>query len=316
MEFEYIEHRKGLPFKLFLVSIGYRSHHFHAHFEAIYVLKGCVKIQLAQSFHMVQEGQLFLINPYEIHSIENVEEVEQKNNLLLIIQVTTHAHVFNKRRLSQIHFSQHLLSANNNELVQTLLHIYSKNCGSRPSTEYYLNGLMQIFIANLLDNVPYEIYEHGMLSNQSDVFKRLEFIIDYVENHHGDKINLEDIADKLHLSKYYLSHFIKQQLGISFRNYLNNVRLTNAISLLINTEQSIMNISILSGFSDQKYLNAIIKEKYNCSANTLRKTTNQQLKVASINAPLGSVHLPFDQEEAMALIKIKQQHCHIISTTS
>lgn len=74
MEFEYIEHRKGLPYKLFLVSIGHRSHHFHAEMEIIYVYRGSISIQVKQEMHHLKIGDLFLIHPYEIHSINDTSE--------------------------------------------------------------------------------------------------------------------------------------------------------------------------------------------------------------------------------------------------
>ncbi len=316
MEFEYVEHRKGLPFKLFLVSIGYRSHHFHSDLEIIYVVKGRVQIQVAQAFHILEAGQLFLLNPYEIHSIERVSEGVLEDNLLLIVQITTHAHALNKKRLSQLHFTERLIKSNTSALSQIMFNLYLKSLESTPSTDYYLNGLIQLYLAILLDEVPYTTSDQGNLSNQTDDFKRLQYVIDYVETHHKEKVYLENLSDQLHLSKYYLSHFIRQHLGINFQTLLNNVRLTSAISLLINTELSIMDLSIHSGFSDQKYLNQLIKEKYNCTANALRKTIRKHSNNAVINAPLGSVHLPFNTEEAIGLIKEKQQHCPIISTTS
>lgn len=316
MEFEYIEHRKGLPFKLFLVSIGYRTHHFHSELEIIYVLKGKVQIQVAQAFHLLEAGQLFLMNPYEIHSIEGLTEENLEDNVLLIIQITTHAHALNKKRLSQIHFTERLIASNTQALSQLMFHLYLKSFDALPSTDYYLNGLIQLYLASLLDGVPYTMTEQGSLSNQSDDFKRLQYIIDYVEAHHKEKIYLDDLAQDLHLNKYYLSHFVRQHLGINFQTLVNNVRLTSAISLLINTELSILDLSIQSGFSDQKYLNQMIKDKYNCTANALRKTIRKHSKTAVISAPIGSLHLPFDLEDAVALIQSKQQHCPIISTTS
>jgi len=315
MEFEYIEHRKGFPFKLFLVSIGYRSHHFHAELEVIYVLKGTIRIQLTQNRYIIQEGQLFLINPYEIHSIENLSDDENENNILMIIQITTQAYILNKMRLSQIHFSDSVINEDKETLIQTLLLMQNKSVQLLPGTEYHLNGLLQIFIGNLLDVVPYVICDQRNLRNQSDEFKRLEFIIDYVEENFRNKLFLEELADKLHISKYHLSHFIKHHLGISFQTYLSNVRLANAISLLANTEQSILEISNSSGFSDQKYMNALIKGKYNCTANILRKSVRQQTNAVSISGTVGSVHLPFDLERAVAIIGERQQHCPIISTT-
>ncbi len=294
MEFENIEHRKGLPYRLFLVSIGHRSHHFHSDLEIIYVLKGVIRLHLGQSSHEVKQGELCLINPYEIHSITDLS-IDQ--NILLIIQLTPSAITLKQNLLSKLQFHNVIIDHLKIELRNLMFKMYLESFNEQIYSDYLLNAYILEFVASLLKAIPYEILESTRLSSRTDAYKRLKYVINYVESRFNEKITLAQLALELHISKYHLSHFIKQHMGISFQDYLNSVRLTHAIHLLFSTDMSILDITLASGFSDPKYLNALIRNRYGYTAKTLRLESHK-LIFSIPNAPVGSIHLPFDQEAA------------------
>lgn len=71
----------------------------------------------------------------------------------------------------------------------------------------------------------------------------------FMERHYQDKITLEDLANKVFLNKYYLSHSFKKYEGISPMQYLTQVRIKKAQSLLNSTDFSIMDIAMQTGFT-------------------------------------------------------------------
>jgi len=52
----------------------------------------------------------------------------------------------------------------------------------------------------------------------------------------------------------------KQVTGISFKEYLNKVRIEEAKSLLEHTDYSIMEIAVACGYSDQSYFTKVFKK--------------------------------------------------------
>ncbi len=291
MEFENIEHRKGLPYKLFLVSIGHRSHHFHSDLEVIFVLQGRIQVQIGQASYDINQNEFCLINPYEIHSITDVSE---NQNILLIIQLTTSAIALKQNFMSKVKFHSVKIESSQLELRNLMYKMYVESFNEQVYSDYLLNAYVLEFSALLLKSIPYEILETSSQSTRTDAFKRLKYVIDYVETHFNEKISLDLLASNLHISKYHLSHFIKQHMGISFQEYLNAVRLTHAISLLLSTDMSVLDIALESGFSDQKYLNALVRKRYGFTAKTLRQESHK-LVFSIPNAPVGSIHLPIDQ---------------------
>lgn len=82
-------------------------------------------------------------------------------------------------------------------------------------------------------------------------------ITEYIAEHHQEQISLEEIAEMEQITKYHVSHFIRKMLGISFQEYLNNIRFDHALRLLSQTDLNLLDICMESGFSSSRYLNQI-----------------------------------------------------------
>lgn len=78
------------------------------------------------------------------------------------------------------------------------------------------------------------------------------------ENYHKD-ISLEEIAESLNVSKYYLSHIFKEATGKTVLNHLNYVRCTNANTMLSSGEYSVSQSAFASGFSNLSYFSKTYK---------------------------------------------------------
>ena len=85
------------------------------------------------------------------------------------------------------------------------------------------------------------------------------------------KISLSDIADTENVSVYYLSHFIKKHLGISFREYVNKLRLNKAATLLLTTNKKKIDICMESGFTDYRYVVKAFSKQYKCTPTEFRR---------------------------------------------
>ena len=60
----------------------------------------------------------------------------------------------------------------------------------------------------------------------------IPMVLDYIEEHYGEPLNLEQLAASFYVSKYYLSHLFSKKTGISLFRYLTQKRLMEARQLL------------------------------------------------------------------------------------
>ena len=74
--------------------------------------------------------------------------------------------------------------------------------------------------------------------------------VNYIENNYACQMMLEDIAAQFHLHPNYFSRLFKQQTGITFRDYLRNLRIRQAKLLLADPSQKISCIAEAVGYKD------------------------------------------------------------------
>lgn len=96
-------------------------------------------------------------------------------------------------------------------------------------------------------------------------------IIKFVNRHYTENITLEQICSVFSRSRSCISHTFKKETGKSFREYLINVRLQSAKSLLRNSGLSVSEIAFSVGFNDSNYFSNTFKAHTGMSPGMYRK---------------------------------------------
>jgi AraC-like DNA-binding protein len=97
---------------------------------------------------------------------------------------------------------------------------------------------------------------------QADPFLRK--IISYSEMNFHSRISLDDAASVVHLSRYHFCRKFKTRTGVSFNEYINNLRMENSI-LCLNKGMSVSQAAALSGFEDISYFIKRFRRMYGVS---------------------------------------------------
>ena len=70
----------------------------------------------------------------------------------------------------------------------------------------------------------------------------LEHEISFPEGVFAEDLTLEHISQKFHISTYYFSRKYKEVSGLSFTDYVNNVRIKESQKLLLHTDMQVIDI--------------------------------------------------------------------------
>ena len=81
-------------------------------------------------------------------------------------------------------------------------------------------------------------------------------VIDYVEDHLTEKLDLDRIAEAVHYSKYHLHRMFADTVGLTVHDYIQRRRLTEAAKLLVFSDKPILEIALTAGFESQHAENA------------------------------------------------------------
>ena len=93
---------------------------------------------------------------------------------------------------------------------------------------------------------------------------------DYIEKRMSEDLSLEDVAEAINVSPFYLSRLFKEVRGENYINYLTDLRMRKARELLKNPRSSIKEISSEVGFNDQNYFSRIFKNKFGMTPTEFR----------------------------------------------
>jgi AraC-like DNA-binding protein len=106
--------------------------------------------------------------------------------------------------------------------------------------------------------------------------KLLRPILDYVERHLSEKINMEMISQLAGMSYFYFSKFFKKSMGTSFTNYVNRKRIFKAEQLLITSEQSVIEIASAVGIENMAHFYEMFKRFNGCTPKQYKQKLHEK----------------------------------------
>ena len=98
-------------------------------------------------------------------------------------------------------------------------------------------------------------------SKGNHVPEAVKLAVVYIKKNFIRDIKLDEIASNIRYNKYYLCRVFKQAMGQTVQNYMLDLRINNAKSLLKKTDMILTEIVYGSGFSSQAYFCHIFKKK-------------------------------------------------------
>lgn len=100
------------------------------------------------------------------------------------------------------------------------------------------------------------------------------YAMNYIERNYQNNITIEDLCNRLGITRSYLTKLFKEELHSAPYEYLVNLRIDKASSLLKSTSLPIKQISTMIGYHDPLVFSKIFKQKTGLSPKTYRDTAN------------------------------------------
>ncbi len=216
--------------------------HIHQHAEFVYVFSGSIELVILNKTYVLKKGDGALIFPWQLHGYFG----ENDNNIFIC--------VFAEKFIPEFYnITKNYMAVSNvfvpgNAFVLTLREFID----SSDSTAYDMKSLLYKAIGTFLKNTT--------LIKKKNKATAIDKIISYSVNNISSELNLSTVAQELGYSSNYLSHIIKNTVGINFSSLLNCIKFEIAKNLLINTDKSITEIAHLSGFGTERSFNRVFKD--------------------------------------------------------
>ncbi len=93
----------------------------------------------------------------------------------------------------------------------------------------------------------------------------------YISMNFEKKLSVERMCEIFGCSRTTLMNTFKERYGVTIGEYINSCRLKKSEQMLLKTNESIKNIAVECGFSDQNYFSKVFTKKFLCTPTQFRK---------------------------------------------
>ncbi|GJM72526.1 hypothetical protein HMSSN036_47420 [Paenibacillus macerans] len=97
----------------------------------------------------------------------------------------------------------------------------------------------------------------GQFVTYNDTVSR---VIVYVRDHYTQNISLQSVAEEVGMNRSQLSKLIKKELGVTFPEYLNSIRLDKAKELIAESRYKLYEIAEKCGYSNFEHFSRLFKK--------------------------------------------------------
>ena len=233
--------------------------HFHEAIEVVFVLSGTATAQCNGIAYSLHSGSIFLACPNMIHAYK--DRSQDYCHIVLIVDPGKLNEITQRKLAKSVSDYPVWQDTNKKSRVWQLIEI--ANDIQTDVTEDSLTLLLSTIVSIILENIS--------LRKSTESKQSIRIVLEYCRTHFQEPISLKHLAETLHFSESYISHSFSKEIHISLPDYINGLRLHEAVRMLRNTNKSITEISIQSGFPTTRTFNRVFMKQYGISPTKFRK---------------------------------------------
>lgn len=253
--------------------------HYHEYLEIIYITRGKMKIWLSDKLYEIGRGELIVVNSNETHRLVSVSNesklisIRFTPKLLCTFQQSPKetryvlpflAQSSERPRVYDEGFVK--MSGIDGLVLDTLSEWNQKSVGYELALKSNVLRIIRLVIAFLS--------EQGLnvkaYNGNSNIQQIMSAILEYI-NENFKVLNENDAAKHFGISYSYFSRSFKQIMNMSFKEYVNHLRINEAQKLLLTSEKSIAAIAEELGFSSPSHFINVFKKFKGCSPKQYKK---------------------------------------------
>lgn len=261
-------HRMRKDMSQKLVMMRYQQNDFQEHdhhfFELVYVTSGTAEHTLNGSRSILKPNDFFFIDLGSYHSFEHAKNLELINCLFLpefidetlqgcdSLDALLHSSMIRYSRLTVGQTWADRIFHDENGKIGTLLsemvdEYEHKQFGSNEIFRCHLKEIL-IFTLRMLVQ-PAKAYSDSIINE----------VISFVNKHYHKPLTLQTFCDQTHYNLSYISRRFKQETGMTFREYVQKIRIEKACELLAGSDMTVSEIARAVGYDDIQFFHSVFK---------------------------------------------------------
>lgn len=272
LEHEIIHPGEDFPFRIFTFEGQggdyVRGKHWHSALEVFAVFSGELDFYIDDQKYILRQGSFILLNSNDVHSI-----VAKNENVAVVLQFPVSVLQSYCSADDYICFD-HDPADTDEELMwlmeQTNQVYQEKKRGYRMEAL----GLFYLILYRLVEKYQ-KLEVAGDQLKRNKNLNKLSPITSYIKEHYAEELTLENVAEHFNYSPTYLSKMFKTYAGVTFKNYVEDVRLHHAANEICACKASLGEVALKYGFGNSRALARVFEKNFGMLPSTYRKQYEQ-----------------------------------------
>lgn len=241
--------------------------HMHKGFELTYVIEGEAEAENNGKKYTLKQGEAMIVLPYSLHSY-----CSPKHSKTLVV-VFSGNYVSAFSRLFSNSDAENCSTAIHKETAEYAIKILTENPVRNDEKQKwtFFAKPEQIRLKAALYALCSEFVLTVKLTERKKSDAPIFDILSYIEHNYLSDISLYTMAGALGYDFRYLSRLFSRVIGVNFKTLVNQYRCDKAKSMIYETDATISEIALASGFQSIRTFNRVFKELNGLNPSELRK---------------------------------------------
>lgn len=250
---------------------AYTPPHWHKAVELLLFVKGKVTCNFENSTLHAKPGDLYIINSHEVHATRVSRHAVYLCVHILPSQMCKFVPNFDQLSFSFAFDPEDQVKAMAYEQLRIhMQEIFRQTEETQVAYKLEQQARLYALTALLVKHFSQPLAMEETTLRRSDM-TRLEPVLEYIQLHHAEELPLDEAANAMGLNKEYFCRLFKKNMGVSYLQYVYQVRTTAFCRELETSDDPIGEIAERHGFRDPKMLNQYFREIYGCTPSEKRK---------------------------------------------
>ena len=270
---------KDDPFSTYHIQNGGQSFqipvHWHDELEIIYVKSGFLTVNISGENYIGKPGDAFVVSPGNLHFMgSQTGTVDYFTFLFPLKYIAFRTDDMLDDKLIEPLNSGHLMISPEikdtvKEQCEQLAGVYAAEIDE---SEPKITG--QIRKKIILLQFIHELWKKGFIVENDTTGRNTveKEMVSYIQQNYTGKILLREFGEQFHLSEKYISRYFKEHFHITLSRYVTYLRLEHAKQMLQETDISVTEVAMQSGYQNISYFIRSFKKTYGVSPLKYRKS--------------------------------------------
>ena len=263
--------------------------HSHNFCEIFYLKSGSCVYTVGNHIHHLSAGDLFIVKAGDTHCTHYEGAIPCERIVVYLDPEALPQYLFemHPQITDTLSCSGKVIFAKKAQLqLETLLEQMLEENTIPDDYSYDFIILQSLTLLLLLQRNGIFVFEQDNLLYDFNISSDIEEALRYIAQNVSLGITLEEIAKRINLTPTYLSKKFKKFTGVTFKEYVNYIRIRQSCQMLITTDDNITKIALNCGFNSSNYFKDCFRRIIGVSPRAFRNQSKNHSYEYTLDTPV------------------------------